>query len=121
MVQHIKSGEGWRIGWDDEAEVYRGLIGGDRWSVELTEAEFQDFCQLLGTLDETIQHLASELMDEETICCETESEHIWLEAEGYPNSYTVHVMTQHGRRTEGEWPASVIPDLLQATQIITVF
>ncbi|MEO1519157.1 MAG: DUF1818 family protein [Cyanobacteria bacterium J06633_2] len=118
MGRHIKRGEGWRIGWDDGAEIYRGLIGGDRWSIELTDAEFKDFCRLIQELDAAVHQISSELMDSEKISCETESEYIWLEADGYPGAYELHVMIQTGRRTEGEWLPSAVPNLIAACRSV---
>lgn len=121
MARYVKSGEGWRIGWDDEAELYRGLIGGDRWSFELTEAEFKDFCALLVKLDNTIHQMVAELMESEKITCEVESELIWLEADGYPHAYELHTMILQHRSTEGFWSASAVPDLIQASQTLGFF
>jgi len=121
MTRHIKSGNGWRIGWDDEAEVYQGLIGGDRWAFELTDTELKDFCRLLTELDSTIQLISAELMDSEKFSCEAESNQIWLEADGYPCSYDLHIILLQGRQAEGTWPASVVPELIQASQTLNLF
>lgn len=121
MTRYVKSGDGWRIGWDNEADVYCGLIGGDRWSFELTNSELKDFCKLLFELDETIQQVATELMDSEKITCEAQSNQIWLEADGYPDAYDLYVMALQGRRAEGFWPSTAVPDLLQASQTLDIF
>ncbi|MCS6814475.1 MAG: DUF1818 family protein, partial [Cyanobacteria bacterium] len=42
----LQTGAGWRIGWDPSAPVFTGLIGGDHWAIELTDAELHDFCRL---------------------------------------------------------------------------
>lgn len=121
MAKHLKSGDGWRIGWDDDSDVYCGLIGGDRWSFELTASEFKDFCKLLCELNETIQKISRELMDAEKISCAAERNSIWLEADGYPYAYDLHIITQHGRRVEGFWPAASVPGLIQASQVLRIF
>jgi hypothetical protein len=36
------------------AAVYKGLIGGDDWAIELTEAEWQDLRRLLSQLTATM-------------------------------------------------------------------
>jgi hypothetical protein len=118
MGRQIKSGGGWRIGWNDEATPYRGLVGGDRWSVELTDTEFKDFCRLIQELDDAMQQIACELMDSEKVSCEAESEYVWLEAEGYPHAYDVHFILQQGRQAEGEWPASVIAEIIPACKLM---
>lgn len=121
MARLIKSGTGWRIGWDPDAAEFKGLVGADDWAIELTEAELNDFCRLLDQLVNTMQQMASELMDEEKISCEAESDLIWLEVEGYPQAYGLHFILLSGRRGEGRWPASVLPELIQATRILKVF
>ncbi|HEY9878084.1 MAG TPA: DUF1818 family protein, partial [Leptolyngbyaceae cyanobacterium] len=114
MGRYIKEGSGWRLGWDTEAALYKGLIAGEAWSLELTEQEFQDFCALAQQLAKTMAQIASELMEAERIACEAETERIWLEAEGFPQEYSLHILVLTGRRCEGEWPAEVVPELVQA-------
>lgn len=121
MSRLLKSGVGWRIGYDPEAVKFKGLVGTDDWSLELTEAELDDFCRLLGQLVETMKHMATELMDEEAIACEVESDLVWLEAEGYPQTYALHLIVLHGRRAEGRWSAQVVNDLFQAACSLKVF
>lgn len=121
MARRIKSGEGWRIGWDDEAEVYRGLLGGEQWSLELTQPELDDFCRLALRLDAEIQHIAQELMDAEKLTCEAESDLLWLEADGYAQSYSLRFILLTGRQGEGNWPESAVSGLLQALQTLYVF
>ena len=117
----IKSGPGWRIGWNPEAKVYQGLVGTDEWAIELTAAEFDDFRRLLAQLAETMSQMVEELMDEERIACEAESDLIWMEVEGYPHSYSLRLLLNQGRRCEGNWPENVVTELVQASQMLTVF
>ena len=117
----IKSGAGWRVGWDPAAEQFKGLVGADDWAFELTEAEFNDFCRLFNQLVETIAHMQTALMDEEAIAIEVESDRLWLEAEGYPHAYVLHLILLTGRRGEGSWQTDAIPQLWQALQSIQVF
>ncbi len=121
MDRLIKTGPGWRIGWNPNALEYKGLVGGDNWAIELTEAELNDFCRLLAQLATTITHMASELMDEEKIACEAESDSLWMEVEGYPTAYGLRFILKAGRRGEGSWEPAAVPGLLQATQILKVF
>ncbi|EKQ71039.1 protein of unknown function DUF1818 [Leptolyngbyaceae cyanobacterium JSC-12] len=121
MERLIKSGTGWRIGWNPMAEQFKGLVGTDDWSLELTEAEFSDFCRLLNQLVHTITTMQAELMDEEAIAVEVESDLLWLEAEGYPHAYTLHLILLTGRRGEGCWQSGAIMPLWQAVQSIQVF
>jgi hypothetical protein len=121
MAPLLKTGAGWRIGWDAQAPVYQGLIGGDDWAMELTAAEIDDFCRLFEQLAQTMQQMAAELMDDERIACEAESDLLWLEVEGYPHAYELRLILHSGRRCEGNWPPGVVPELLQAARSLKVF
>ncbi|MDQ2097880.1 MAG: DUF1818 family protein [Tychonema bourrellyi B0820] len=117
----IKTGDGWRLGWNPDAADFQGLVGGDDWAIELTEAELQDFCRVLAQLAATMSEMASELMDEEKIAIEAESDLVWMEVEGYPQAYSVQLILNGGRRCEGFWPATAVSGLVQATKILKVF
>jgi hypothetical protein len=121
MTRQLKSGKGWRLGWDSDAEEFQGLVGGEEWAIELTEAELEDFCRLVEQLANTMSQMSQELMDEERISCEAESNLLWLEVEGYPNAYSLRFILLTGRRGEGFWAAAVTPDLVQAVQMLKVF
>jgi hypothetical protein len=121
MARQLKRGSGWQLGWDAEAEVFRGLVGGADWAIELTEAELADFCRLAVQLAETMNQIRSELMAEERISCEAESNLLWLEAEGFPDAYSLRLILLTGRQAEGFWPVAAVPDLIQATQVVKVF
>ncbi|HEY9645011.1 MAG TPA: DUF1818 family protein [Chroococcidiopsis sp.] len=121
MPRQLKSGQGWRLGWDADAEIFRGLVGTDDWAIELTESELDDFCRLLAQLAQTMQTMSHELMDEEAITCEVESDRLWLEAEGFPHAYSLRLMLLTGRRGEGAWEAIAVPELILAAQTLKVF
>ena len=114
MTRHIRSGEGWRLGWHPHAEQFKGLVAGDTWAEELTATEFQEFVRLAQQLSATMRAMAEQIMYEETLSCEQETENIWLEASGFPHRYGLRFMLLTGRRTEGEWPADIVPELLAA-------
>ena len=121
MERLIKSGVGWRIGWNPQPAEYKGLVAGDAWAIELSEAELNDFCRLLAQLSETMNQMAAELMDEEKIACEAESDFLWMEVKGYPDAYSLRFILNTGRRCEGSWPESAVPGLVQAAQVLKVF
>ena len=121
MERIVKSGTGWRLGWNPQADEFKGLVGGDDWSIELTEEEFDDFCRLLDQLTKTINQMADELMDEEKIACEAESDLLWMQVAGFPQSYTVEFILNQGRRAEGKWSVEVVPYLVQAAQVLKIF
>ncbi len=120
-MRQVKSGEGWRLGWDATAPEFKGLVGGTDWAIELTEAELEDFCRLVLQLAQTMAQMSQELMEEERICCEAESDRLWLEVEGFPHAYEIHFILLSGRRAEGSWAESAVPALLQAVQTLKVF
>lgn len=121
MERLLKSGVGWRIGWNPNTNEFKGLVGGDSWAIELTEAELNDFCRLLGQLANTMSQMTAELMDEEKIACEAESDLMWMQVQGYPHTYSLQFILNKGRRAEGNWPATAVPDLIQAVQVLKVF
>lgn len=111
----IKSGTGWRLGWDPQGESYQGLVAGENWAIELTALELKDFCQLLQQLASAMTSMAAELMPEETITCEAETELLWMEASGFSDSYGIRFILNTGRGFEGEWDEAIVPDLLKAS------
>ncbi|MEO0947120.1 MAG: DUF1818 family protein [Cyanobacteria bacterium J06641_5] len=119
--RRLKSGPGWRLGWDPQAECYCGLVGNDDWAIELTAAELDEFCQLFGQLAASMAQMATELMAAERLYCEAEGEFLWLEVEGFPHAYELRLIVNAGRRAEGAWVASAVPGLLAATQTLRVF
>lgn len=121
MERVVKQGEGWRIGWNPEAPKYKGLVGNEDWAIELTEAELDDFCRLLSQLSQTMSEMANELMEEERIACEAESDRIWMEVEGFPNAYSLRFILNAERRSEGYWPETVVTALIQAAQNLKGF
>lgn len=121
MERVVKSGFGWRLGWNPAAPEFQGLVGTDEWAIELTEAELNDFCRLLVQLADTIKQIATELMDEEKIACEAESNLLWMEVEGYPHAYSLRLILKTGRCAEGKWNDSAVPGLLQACKMLKIF
>lgn len=101
MDRYLKAGAGWRLGWDPAAPVYQGLIAGPTWSIELSQSELQDFCALAQQLGQTMTQMAAELMADERIAIEAETARLWLEVEGFPEAYGLHVIVLSGRRCEG--------------------
>lgn len=116
MNRKLLSGNGWRIGWNPTAEQFSGLVGGDTWAIELTHSEFKDFCRLAQQLCSTMADMATQLMDEERLSCEQETEAIWLEVEGFPTHYDLRFILLLGRKGEGAWPAIVVDELIKAIE-----
>jgi hypothetical protein len=121
MARQVKSGNGWRIGWDADTADFCGLLSGADWAIELTALEWSDFCRLLNQLTDTLALMRQELMEEERISLEAESDLVWLEAEGYPDAYCLRFILRTGRRAEGTWTAEAASELVQAIQLLHVF
>jgi len=112
MDRILKKGEGWRIGWNPYADRYKGLVGSNEWAIELTETEFKDFCRLLLQLANTMEEMSTELVSEERIACEAESDQIWLEVEGYPHAFSLRLIVQTDRGAEGNWSETALPEFI---------
>ncbi len=120
MQKVLKSGAGWRIGWNP-AVKYQGLVGGDDWAFELSAEELADFCRLLGQLVANVRSIASELMDEESIACEVESELVWMQVAGVPARYSLRLILTSGRSCEGNWAADAVVELITAVDSLKFF
>ena len=118
MERFIKSGDGWRIGWHPNGAKYQGLIGTEDWAIELTKAELNDFYRLLHQLVETMSQMSTELMDEEKISCEAETDLLWIEVEGYFHSYSLRLILNCDRRCELSWKEGVAPQIIQGFDAI---
>ena len=116
MSRLLRKGQGWRVGWNPQAEKYPGLVGSDEWAIELTRSEFREFYRLLRQLTYTMIQMKPELMDEERIAIEAESDLLWLEVEGYPDAYSLRIILNNGRRCEGNWRKGVATELVEVTQ-----
>ncbi|AFZ50574.1 DUF1818 family protein [Dactylococcopsis salina] len=116
MDRILKKGEGWRLGWNPYATTYKGLVGNEDWAIELSETEFKDFCRLLLQLATTMEQMAQELVSEERIAGEAESEVVWLEVEGYPQAFSLRMILQTGRCGEGNWSVTGTQNLIEAVQ-----
>ncbi|MGB7086941.1 MAG: DUF1818 family protein [Phormidesmis sp.] len=114
MIRHIKSGDGWRLGWNPSAEQFKGLVAGAGWAIELSAAEFSDFCRISQQLASTMAAMSQQLMAEERLTCEQETRLLWMEAEGFPDKYSLRFILLTGRGGEGEWPAETVVELLSA-------
>lgn len=117
----VKSGDRWRLGWDPQGDPYQGLVAGDNWAIELTAAELDDFCRLLGQLAQTMSQMREHLMEQERICCEAESDLLWLEVEGFPDAYSLRLILNTGRRGEGSWSAEAVRELVPAAVALKGF
>ena len=121
MTALLREGKGWRLGWDDNREHFKALVGGEHWALELTQGEFETLRRLAQQLAETMASMATELMPDEHIVCEQETPQLWMEAEGFHYSYNLRFILLNGRGGEGAWSAAAVPELLDGLARINVF
>lgn len=113
-------GIGWQLGWRSDAGIFEGLVGGDRWAIELTGRELRDFCRLSLQLANTTIEMEAELSDREKLTCAAETEFIRVETTGYPQEFTLHAQLLVGRRAELDWAASAVPELIAAIKDLVI-
>ena len=121
MTAMLREGKGWRLGWDDQRDTFKALVGGEHWALELTQVEFDALCRLVEQLAKTMDSMAAELMPDEQITCEQETPQLWMEAEGFPHSYSLRFILLNGRGGEGTWPPAVVPEVIDGLKLINVF
>jgi Domain of unknown function (DUF1818) len=121
MSRQLRSGPGWRVGWNPDSETFQALLGADDWAIELGQGEFEDFYRFALQLSETLEQMRFELMEEEAIVCEASSDLMRLEVRGYPNSYEISFTLLTGRRAEGSWSSAATKEVLRAIQMIQMF
>lgn len=117
----LREGKGWRVGWDEDRPHFKALVGGEYWALELTQDEFEILCRLTQQLAQTMASMAAELMPDEHISCEQETPQLWMEAEGFPHSYSLRFILLNGRGGEGTWPPTIVPEVLNGLACINVF
>ena len=120
-MKRLKTGKHWRVGWNETANPFNGLVGGEDWACELTAAEFNDFVRLLTELRQSIDAMQADLMDEEAIAIAQETDLLWMQVNGYPHRYSLSFILLTGRRAEGHWDQAATLELIQAIQTIKLF
>ncbi len=101
-------GVGFRVGLDLGKGEFVGLVGTGEWAIELTMAELRDFCRLVRELASAMAAMAGELMDEESLDIELESDRIWMAGEGFPSAFSLRFILQDGRGVEGLFGSSAV-------------
>jgi len=107
MIQ--QEGPGWRLARDPQRSPYSVLIGGESWSVELTDDEAGALASLITDLVGHHSALCGQLMDEEQITLELERTPWWGCLEGDRRAWSLQLILKpvdYGRRgVEVSWPA----------------
>ncbi|MDX2273209.1 MAG: DUF1818 family protein [Cyanobacteriota bacterium] len=110
---HLWKGAGWRLGRQPHHPPYTTLLGSDDWAMELTEAEWQAFCQALQQLRHQWQVMRPHLMAEESLTLEQGLDLLTLIATGEPDHFRLYLRLHQGRASEGVWSPSAVAGLVQ--------
>lgn len=116
----LRVGPGWRVGVKEVAEGYCALVGGDRWAVELTMAEWQDFCGAVRQIEAAIASLPEQLMDGEAVTLEQETERLLVIATGELPDLELYLQVRGQRNAEGYWSPDALPGLFEAVRQLQV-
>ncbi|MEM9569226.1 MAG: DUF1818 family protein [Cyanobacteria bacterium P01_E01_bin.34] len=112
----LRVGPGWRVGIKEPVSEYCALVGGDRWAVELTMAEWQDFCGAVGQIEKALAYLPEQLMDGETVTLEQQTESVLVVATGELPGLELYIQICGERNAEGYWPPEALLGLFDAVR-----
>ena len=112
----LRVGPGWRVGVNELVGGYCALVGGDRWAVEMTMAEWQDFCVALRQIEAAIGSLHSQLMEGEAVTLEQATERLLVVATGELPDLELYIQICSERNAEGYWPSEALPGLFDAVR-----
>ncbi|MGK7910129.1 MAG: DUF1818 family protein [Synechococcus sp.] len=110
----LRVGPGWRVGVKEPNGGYCALVGGDRWAVELTMLEWQDFCGAVRQIEAAIASLPEQVMDGESVTLEHETERLLVVATGELPGLELYIQLRDSRNAEGYWSPEVLPGLFDA-------
>ncbi len=91
----------------------RFWLGCDTWTIEFSPEEWQQFVQQFKTLAQAWQSIQEELMPEEALTLDSESETIRLRAEGQAEQWGLWLQIRGGRKVEGYLGPPLVIDLLR--------
>jgi len=119
VTKYLQSGEGWRLGYSPDAEIFVSLVGAENWAIELNHQEFEDFYRLSLQLTETMAAMQAELSEDEKLTCSAQTVNISMEASGLGDRFTIHLQLLNGRRGEGIWTERAIAEILTAIEALS--
>ena len=113
-----KEGPGWRIIRDSSRENFSTLVGGESWAIELNQSEWETLVKVVIDLSDQYKKTKDQLMDEEDITLEMES-NPWLgilkgDKNGWKLKLILDPRDSLSRSAEFSWPRSVTSNLLNA-------
>ncbi len=120
MIQH--EGPGWRLQRDISRKKFTVLLGGENWSIEISEEEWQSLCPPLFELLDQFEDLKSQLLDEEMIFLEKEKEPWWASIDGTKYAWTLSLILsceENGDRSlEVSWPIATSSSVTSAMRLM---
>jgi len=106
MIEY--EGPGWRLVRDCSRKDFPYVIGGDGWSVELSETEWKELIPLIFDLISQHKKLRDQLMPEEKISLEIERKECWVYLDGNKELWSLKVIIdgkeKNNRSIEVYWP-----------------
>ena len=117
-----EEGSGWRIIRDSSRDNFSTLIGGESWAIELNQYEWENLVKVVIDLSDQYKKTKDQLMDEEDITLEMES-NPWLAIlKGDKNGWQLKLILDPrdslSRSAEFSWPRNVTSNLLNAMRIM---
>jgi Domain of unknown function (DUF1818) len=88
-------------------------LGCSTWTIEFSPVEWEQFVQQFRTLAQTWQSIQEELMPEEALTLDSESETIRLQAEGQQEQWGMWLQICSGRKVEGYLEPPLVMELLK--------
>tara|TARA_Y100001968_G_scaffold215749_1_gene198473 strand:+ start:130 stop:510 length:381 start_codon:yes stop_codon:yes gene_type:complete len=115
-----KEGPGWRIIRDSSRDNFSTLIGGESWAIELNQYEWETLVKVVIDLSDQYQDIKAQLMGEEDITFELES-NPWLailkgDQHGWNLKLILASNDSLNRGAEVSWPRTVTFDLINAVR-----
>ena len=106
-----KEGPGWRIIRDSARGNFSTLIGGESWAIELTQSEWESLVKVVIDLSNQYHNIKDQLMGEEDITLELES-NPWLailkgDQYGWTLKLILDSTDSFNRAAEVSWPRDV--------------
>ena len=106
-----KEGPGWRIIRDSSRENFSTLVGGEAWAIELNQSEWKTLVKVVIDLSDQYKKTKDQLMDEEDITLEMES-NPWLgilkgDKNGWKLKLILSPSSSFDRGAEVSWPRNV--------------
>ena len=113
-----REGPGWRIIRDSSRENFSTLIGGQSWAIELNKSEWETLVKVVIDLSDQYENIKDQLMDDEDITLELESNPWFAILQGDQNGWNLKLILDSrdslNRGAEVSWPRNVTFHLVNA-------